>query len=133
MSLYQRIGGKKITPVDTFSVDCIEPEQIDYLDWQDGFGADWDLAVTDAPLLYSNRVLHVYTEVDFLQMASIFPTTIDIVTYNPETETYRRITMDANKILTLEEADKFTNSHDGLKYVCLIYAGTNFNLTILTN
>ena len=126
MSLYQRIGGKKITPVDTFSVDCIEPEQIDYLDWQDGFGADWDLAVTDAPLLYSNRVLHVYTEVDFLQMASNFPTTIDIVTYNPETEAYRRITPSATKLLTIEESDKFTNSHDGLKYVCVIYAATSF-------
>ena len=126
MSLYQRIGGKKITPVDTFSVDCIEPEQIDYLDWQDGFGADWDLAVADAPLLYANRVLHVYTEVDFLQMVSNFPNTIDIVSYNPETEAYRRIMPSATKLLTIEESDKFTNSHDGLKYVCVIYAATNF-------
>lgn len=121
MSLYQRIGGKKITPVDTFSVDCIEPEQVDYLDWQDGFGADWDLAIADAPLLYADRVLHVYTEVDFLQMRSNFPTTIDIVTYNPETDAYRRITPSATKLLTIVESDKFTNSHDGLKYVCVIY------------
>ena len=126
MSLYQRIGGAKITGTDTYNIDCIEPEQIDYFDWQDGFGADWDEAVADAPLLHKNRILHVYTDIDFLRMLSTFPSTIDIVSYNPETEAYRRITPSATKLLTIEESDKFTNSHDGLKYVSLIYAATSF-------
>ena len=122
MSLYQRIGGAKISGTDTYNIDCIEPEQKDYFDWQDGFGADWGEAVADAPLLHKHRILHVYTEVDFLQMRSNFPTTADIVAYNPETEAYRRLTLSATKLLTLQESDKFTNTHDGLKYVCVIYS-----------
>ena len=104
MCLYQRIGGAKISGTDTYNIDCIEPEQRDYFDWQDGFGADWDEAVTDAPLLHTHRILHVYAEVDFLQMVSNFPTTADIVAYNPETEVYRRLTLSASKLLTLQNS-----------------------------
>ena len=99
-----------------------------YDEWQEGFGYNWDGVVANAPLLHTNRILHVYTEVDFLQMISTFPTTTDIVAYNPETEAYRRLTMSATKLLTLQESDKFTNSHDGLKYVCVIYSNVDWGI-----
>ena len=100
----------------------------DYELWQEGFGYNWDSVVANAPLAHTHRILHVYTEVDFLQMVSTFPTTADIVAYNPETEAYRRLTLSATKLLTLQESDKFTNSHDGLKYVCVIYSNVNWDV-----
>ena len=90
-----------------------------YDEWQEGFGANWDSVVANAPMTNTQRILHVYTKVELLKMASNFPTTAEIYTYNGSV--YRQITMDANKRLAFIEADYITNANDGIDYLCVVY------------
>lgn len=93
--------------------------KIPYDEWQEGFNANWDSVVSNAPMTNTQRVLHVYTKVEFLKMLSTFPTGAEIYTYNGSV--YRQITMDANKRLAFVEADYITNTSDNLQYVCVVY------------
>lgn len=90
-----------------------------YDEWQEGFNANWDSVVANAPMANTQRILHVYTKVELLKMASNFPTTAEIYTYNGSV--YRQITMDTNKRLAFIEADYITNTSDNLQYVCVVY------------
>ena len=92
-----------------------------YEEWQEGFGYNWDSVVANAPMMNTQCILHVYTKVEFLKMASIFPTSAEIYTYNGSD--YRQITMDTNKRLAFIEADYITNTSDNLQYVCVVYGG----------
>lgn len=93
--------------------------QTPYDEWQEGFGVNWDSVVANAPMTYTQRILHIYTKVEFLKMISTFPTSAEIYTFNGSV--YRQITMDANKRLAFIEADYMTNSFDNLQYVCVVY------------
>ena len=93
--------------------------QSPYDEWQEGFGANWDSVVANAPMTNTLRILHVYTKVEFLKMIFTFPTSAEIYTYNGSV--YRQITMDANKRLAFIEADYITNTSDNLQYVCVVY------------
>ena len=90
-----------------------------YDEWQEGFNANWDSVVSNAPMTNTLRVLHVYTKVEQLKMASNFPTSAEIYTYNGNV--YRQIIMDANKRLAFIEADYITNTSDNIQYVCVVY------------
>ena len=92
--------------------------------WQEGFGANWDSVVANAPMTNTQRILHIYTKVELLKMASNFPTTAEIYTYNGSV--YRQITMDANNCLAFINADYMTNSFDNLQYVCVLYANNSW-------
>ena len=94
-----------------------------YDEWQEGFGANWDSVVSNAPMTNTSRILHVYTKVEFLKMISTFPTGAEIYTYNGSV--YRQITMDANKRLAFVEADYITNTSDNFQYVCVVYGGNS--------
>ena len=98
--------------------------KIPYDEWQEGFGYNWDSVVANAPMTKTERILHVYTKVEMLKMHSIFPTTVEIYTYNGSV--YRQITMDANKRLAFIEADYITNTSDNLQYVCVVYGHVNW-------
>ena len=87
--------------------------------WQEGFGANWDSVVANAPMTNTQRILHVYTKVELLKMLSTFPTSAEIYTYNGSV--YRQIIMDTNKRLAFISADYMTNSFDNLQYVCVVY------------
>ena len=104
-----------------------------YDEWQEGFGANWDSVVSNAPMTNTQRLLHVYTKVEFLKMYFDFQTSTEIYTYNGSV--YRQITMDANKRLAFIEADYMTNTFDNLQYVCVVYGhsswGTYFFNTYL--
>ena len=95
-----------------------------YDEWQEGFGANWDSVVVNAPMTNTQRLLHVYTKVEFLKMISTFPTSAEIYTYNGSV--YRQITMDANKRLAFIEADYITNTSDNLQYVCVVYGNVSW-------
>ena len=43
-----------------------------YDEWQEGFNANWDSVVANAPMTNTLRILHVYTKVEFLKMISTF-------------------------------------------------------------
>ena len=90
-----------------------------YDEWQEGFNANWDSVVSNAPMANTLRILHVYTKVEFLKMRDIFPTNTEIYTYNGSV--YRQITMDANKRLAFITADYITNTSNNLQYVCVVY------------
>ena len=96
-----------------------------YDEWQEGFGANWDSVVSNAPMTNTQRLLHIYTKVEFLKMYSIFPTSAEIYTYNGSV--YRQITMDANKRLAFVEADYITNTSDNLQYVCVVYGNSTWS------
>ena len=106
--------------LDTLVPKVLEIEKPPYDEWQEGFGYNWDSVVANAPMMSTQRILHVYTKVEFLKMASNFPTSIEIYTYNGSV--YRPITMDTNKRLAFIEADYITNTSDNLQYVCVVYA-----------
>ena len=93
--------------------------QSPYDEWQEGFGANWDSVVSNAPMTNTQRILHVYTKVEFLKMISTFLTNTEIYAYNGSV--YRQITMDANKRLAFIAADYTTNTSDNLQYVCVVY------------
>ena len=95
--------------------------QSPYDEWQEGFNANWDSVVANAPMTNTNtqRILHIYTKVELLKMNSAFPTSVEIYTYNGSV--YRQITMDENKRLAFIEADYITNTSDGFDYLCVIY------------
>jgi hypothetical protein len=95
-----------------------------YDEWQEGFNANWDNVVSNAPMTNTQRILHVYTKVELLKMASNFPTSAEIYTYNGSV--YRQITMDANKRLAFVEADYITNTFDTLQYVCVVYGNASW-------
>ena len=65
----------------------------DYELWQEGFGADWDSVILNAPQTGVQPALHIYNKVDSIRHISGFPTTITIVTYNPTTGIYRPVTV----------------------------------------
>ena len=92
-----------------------------YDEWQEGFNANWDSAIQNAPQTGKNPVLHIYSKVNSIRHISTFPTSVTMVTYNPTTGIYRPVVLDANKNLFFEESDYFMNSHDGLYYTCVIY------------
>ena len=80
-----------------------------YDEWQEGFGADWDSVIQNAPNSGVNQVLHIYSKVNSIRHTSIFPTTVTMVTYNPTTGIYRPVVLDVNKNLFFEESDYFMN------------------------
>ena len=43
-----------------------------YEEWQEGFNANWDSVVQNAPMTNTQRVLHVYTKVDIILRNSTF-------------------------------------------------------------
>ena len=90
--------------------------------WQEGFGANWDSVIQNAPMTNKLRILHVYTKVELLKMRSDFPTSAEIYTYNGSV--YRQITMDANKRLAFITADYITNTNDNIQYVCVVYGNS---------
>ena len=92
--------------------------------WQEGFGANWDSVIQNAPMTNTPRILHVYTKVDLIKHKSDFPPSIQILIYNPTTAVYRTVTIGANKEIYFVESDFFVNSTDGLSYCCVIYANT---------
>ena len=100
-----------------------------YDEWQEGFNANWDSVVSNAPMTNTERILHIYTKVELLKMSSAFPTGAEIYTYNGSV--YRQITMDANKRLAFVEADYITNTSDNLQYVCVVYGGNNLGTSAL--
>ena len=110
--------------LDTLVPKVLEIEsgatQSPYDEWQEGFGYNWDNVVANAPMTYANRILHIYTKVKLLRMASTFPSGVEIYTFNGSV--YRQITMDINKRLAFIEADYITNSFDNLQYVCVVYS-----------
>ena len=89
--------------------------------WQEGFGANWDSVIQNAPTTNTKRVLHVYTKVDLIKLPG-FPTSIAILIYNPTTAIYRPVTIGANKEIYFVDSDFFVNASDGLSYCCVIYA-----------
>ena len=93
----------------------------EYQLWQEGFGANWDAVIQNAPQAGVLPVLHIYSKVNSIRHISTFPYSITMVTYNPITGIYRPVVVDANKNLFFEESDYFINNHDGLYYVCVIY------------
>src|SRR5574344_1775853 len=93
-----------------------------YEEWQEGFGYNWDSVIQNAPMTNTYRVLHVYTKVDLIKLASSVPPSIEILIYNPTTAVYRTATIGANKEISFVESDFFINSNDGLSYCCVIYA-----------
>ena len=100
----------------------------DYDLWQQGFGYNWDSIVANAPMTNTQRILHVYTKVELIKMASNFPTDVEIYTYNGSV--YRQVIMDTNKRLVFIEADYMTNSFDNLQYVCVVYGGTTLGTAV---
>ena len=98
--------------------------QSPYDEWQEGFGANWDSVVANAPMTNTQRILHIYTKVELLKMASGFPTSAEIYTYNGSV--YRQITLDLNNRLAFIEADYITNSFDNLQYVCVVYGNSSW-------
>ena len=96
-----------------------------YDEWQEGFGANWDSVIQNAPQTGVQPVLHIYSKVNSIRHSSTFPDDITIVTYNPTTGIYRPVTLDAKKNLFFEESDYFVNNQDGLSYVCVIYKTPN--------
>ena len=92
-----------------------------YDEWQEGFNANWDSVIQNAPQTGVNPVLHIYSKVKSIRYLSTFPTTATIVTYNPTTGIYRPVVVDANKNLFFEESDYFINDSDGMYYTCVIY------------
>ena len=97
-----------------------------YDEWQEGFNANWDSVIQNAPQTGVNPVLHIYSKVNSIRYISSFPTNVTIVTYNPTTGIYRPVIVDANKNLFFEESDYFLNSYDGMYYTCVIYKINNF-------
>ena len=95
-----------------------------YDEWQEGFGVNWDSVVANAPMTNTQRILHIYTKVEFLKMRSEFPTIAEIYTYNGSV--YRQITMDTNKRLAFVAADYITNTSDNLQYVCVVYGNVSW-------
>src|SRR5574344_762742 len=95
--------------------------QTPYEEWQEGFGVDWDSVIQNAPMTNTSRILHVYTKVELLRMASTFPTDVEIYTFNGSD--YRPITMDLNRRLMFINDDYITNTSDNLQYVCVLFGG----------
>ena len=118
--------------LDTLIPKVLEIEngvaQTPYDEWQEGFGANWDSVVANAPMTNTQRILHVYAKVESLKMISTFPTSAEIYTYNGSV--YRQITMDANKRLAFIAADYITNSFDNLQYVCVVYGNADWSPAI---
>jgi hypothetical protein len=94
-----------------------------YEEWQEGFGANWDSIIQNAPQAGVYPVLHIYSKVNSIRHNSSFNYA---VTYNPTTGIYRPVTTDANKNLFFEESDYFINDYDGLSYVCVIYKAGSY-------
>ena len=92
-----------------------------YDEWQEGFNTNWDSVIQNAPQTGVNPVLHIYSKVNSIRHLSSFATSITMVTYNPTTDIYRPVVVDANKNLFFEESDFFVNDSDGMYYVCVIY------------
>ncbi len=92
-----------------------------YDEWQEGFNANWDSVIQNAPQTGTSPVLHIYSKVNSIRHVSTFSTNITIVTYNPTTGIYRPVVLDANKNLFFEESDYFINNNDGFYYTCVIY------------
>ena len=113
--------------LDTLVPKVLEIEKPPYDEWQEGFGYNWDSVVSNAPMMNTSRILHVYTKVEILKMLSTFPTDVEIYTYNGSV--YRQITMDANKQLAFINDDYITNTSDSLQYVCVLFGGTNLSHT----
>src|SRR5574344_1755679 len=88
--------------------------QTPYEEWQEGFGANWDSVIQNAPMTNTQRILHVYTKVDLIKHRSTFPTGVEILIYNPTTGIYRPATIGANKEIYFIEPDFFVNLNDGL-------------------
>lgn len=97
-----------------------------YEEWQEGFGANWDSVIQNAPMTNVYRILHVYTKVDLIKHTPESPTAFEILIYNPTTAIYRPVTIGANKEIYFVESDFFVNSIDGLSYCCVIYASTTW-------
>src|SRR5574344_975120 len=102
--------------------------QTPYEEWQEGFGYNWDSVVANAPMTNTSRILHVYTKVELLRMASTFPTAVEIYTFNGSV--YRPITMDLNRRLAFINDDYITNTSDSLQYVCVLFGGTTLGTNI---
>ena len=110
--------------------------QSPYDEWQEGFNANWDSVIQNAPQTGVNPFLHIYSKVNSIRHIATFPTTATIVTYNPTTSIYRPVVLDANKNLFFEESDYFINDSDGMYYTCVIYKavagwGSNYFNTAL--
>ena len=52
-----------------------------YDEWQEGFNANWDSVIQNAPQTGVNPALHIYSKVNSIRHISTFPTNVTIVTY----------------------------------------------------
>ena len=80
----QGVAASNTEGLDTLVPKVLEIEsgvaQTPYDEWQEGFNANWDSVVANAPMTNTQRILHVYTKVESLRMHSAFPTTTEIHT-----------------------------------------------------
>ena len=105
-----------------------------YDEWQEGFGANWDSVILNAPLQDTNRVLHIYPKMKMLWLGTYFNyPNAEVCTYNLATNTYRNITIDSENKIYLNNTDVFQNTHDGADYVCVIYANNFWNIMYTFN
>jgi len=133
--LAANLNSKGVQSTSDEGLDTLVPKvlQIDsgttktpYEEWQEGFGANWDSVIQNAPMTNSYKILHVYTKVELLKMVSTFPASVEILIYNATTAIYRTATIGVNKEIYFIESDFFVNSNDGLSYCCVIYANTDW-------
>ena len=121
----QGVAASNTEGLDTLVPKVLEIEsgvaKSPYDEWQEGFGANWDSVIQNAPNSGVQPALHIYSKVNSIRHISTFPTTVTIVTYNPTTGIYRPVVLDANKNLFFEESDFFMNNYDGMYYTCVIY------------
>ncbi|NCA80700.1 MAG: hypothetical protein EOM76_11060, partial [Sphingobacteriia bacterium] len=121
----QGVAASNTEGLDTLVPKVLQIEsgvaQSPYDEWQEGFNADWDSVIQNAPQSGVNPILHVYSKTNSIRHVVSFPTTVIIVTYNPTTGIYRPVVLDTNKNLFFEESDYFMNNHDGLYYTCVVY------------
>ena len=89
----------------------------DYELWQDGFNANWDSVIQNAPQAGNQPCLFIYNKVNEIKYAS---GGFNAVTYNPETDIYTPIVANANNKLVFSQTDYFTNSYDNNQYVCVV-------------
>ena len=96
----------------------------DYELWQEGFNANWDSVIQNAPQSGNEPCLFIYNKVNEI----IFNVgNFNAVTYNPTTGIYRPIAISSNNKLVFNSSDFFINNYDGNEYVCIVFKTINIS------
>ena len=107
--------------LDTLVPKVLEIEsgttKTDYELWQEGFGANWDSVIQNAPQAGNEPVLFVYNKVHEIRFSTV---NFNAVTYNPTTGIYRPLIIDSNNKLVFNSFDFFVNNYDENEYVCIV-------------